>query len=199
MQCPYCEATDDSRVIDTTRDNQGIRRRRECKVCGRRFNTWEKVTNVTPMLVKGNGEREAFDRDKLIRGIHIACAKRPIPAAGITGLVDQIETYLQQLNKDEVSSRIVGDMVVEGLKELDPIAYIRYAIVYLGLNNLTSVRDMLDSLLADQASAAKPQAKAPVQHHPYEPDHDAATGPDGSSQDEETIDPGTSSPDDPSS
>lgn len=153
MKCPYCDADNQSRVIDTTRDLQdGIRRRRECELCGRRFSTYEKVLRATPLLIKGNGAREAFDRDKLVRGIQISCAKRPIPAAGINALVDRIETHLQNMGRDEVSSRIVGDMVIEGLKELDPIAYIRYAIVYLGLDNLTSVRDMLDSLLGDQNS-----------------------------------------------
>ena len=156
MRCPFCDSDNESHVIDTTRDAQGgIRRRRECKGCGRRFSTYERVLHATPLLIKSNGEREAFDRDKLIRGIQISCAKRPIPASGINALVDRIETHLQQLGRDEVSSRVVGDMVIAGLKELDPIAYIRYAIVYLGLDNLTSVRDMLNILLADQNAGAK--------------------------------------------
>jgi transcriptional repressor NrdR len=153
MKCPYCDADNQSHVVDTTRDAQGgIRRRRECKVCGRRFSTYEQVLRAMPLLVKGNGDREAFDREKLIRGIQTACAKRPIPAAGINALVDRIETHLQQLGRDEVSSRVVGDMVIEGMKELDPIAYIRYAIVYLGLDSVASVRDLLDSLLAEQST-----------------------------------------------
>jgi transcriptional repressor NrdR len=153
MNCPYCTTEQESRVVDTTRDKHGgIRRRRECKACGRRFSTYERVLDGMPLLVKGNGEREAFDRDKLIRGIRIACAKRPIPASGITDLVDRIETHLQHLGREEVSSRVVGDMVIEGLKELDPIAYIRYAIVYLRLDNLVGVRDMIDGLLGEQQS-----------------------------------------------
>ncbi len=165
MKCPYCDADNESFVIDTTRDAQdGIRRRRECKVCGRRFSTYERVLREMPMLIKGNGAREAFDRDKLIRGIQIACAKRPIPAAGIHLLADQIEKYLQTLGRDEVSSRVVGDMVVEGLKSLDPIAYIRYAIVYLGLDNLTGVRDMIDGLLAEQNTL--PGARLPAKPAP---------------------------------
>lgn len=153
MKCPYCEAGNKSRVIDTTRDAQGgIRRRRECKKCGRRFSTYERVLRSTPLLIKNNGDREAFDREKLIRGIQISCAKRPIQAAEIKALVDRIETHLQQLGRDEVSSRVVGDMVIEGLKALDPIAYIRYAIVYLGLDSLTSVRDIIDGLLGEQGS-----------------------------------------------
>ncbi|MEB2288962.1 MAG: transcriptional regulator NrdR [Anaerolineae bacterium] len=154
MKCPYCEADNKSRVIDTTRDAQGgIRRRRECKKCGRRFSTYERVLRSTPLLIKSSGDREAFDREKLIRGIQISCAKRPIQAAEIKALVDRIETHLQQLGRDEVSSRVVGDMVIEGLKMLDPIAYIRYAIVYLGLDSLASVRDIIDGLLGEQGTA----------------------------------------------
>lgn len=151
MKCPYCDADNASSVIDTTRDLQdGIRRRRECQVCGRRFSTYERVLRSTPLLIKGNGDREAFDREKLIRGIRLSCGKRPIPAAAINDLVDQIETHLQSMGRDEVSSRVVGDMVIEGLKALDPIAYIRYAIVYLGLDSLTSVQDLLGSLLGER-------------------------------------------------
>lgn len=191
MECPYCGADNKSRVVDTTRDSQGgIRRRRECKVCSRRFSSYERVLRATPLLIKGSGDREAFDREKLMRGIQIACAKRPISATGITSLADRIETHLQQLGKDEVSSRVVGDMVIEGLKELDPIAYIRYAIVYLGLDNLTSIRDMVDSLLGEQSarSGAKPPGPA------------AASGPPQGSQDAdsgavpEPAAPGVTSP-----
>jgi transcriptional repressor NrdR len=154
MNCPYCGSADETRVVDTTHDKQGgIRRRRLCKSCDRRFSTYERVVDATPLLVKGDGEREPFDRDKLIRGIRIACGKRPIPAGGINDLVDRIEVHLQQSGQDEVSSRVVGDMVIEGLKALDPIAYIRYAIVYLGLDNLAGVRDMIDGLLGDQSTA----------------------------------------------
>ena len=156
MKCPYCSAANKSRVVDTTRDAQGgIRRRRECKVCGRRFSTYEKVLRATPLLIKSNGDREAFDREKLIRGIQISCAKRPISAADINSLVDRIETHLQHLGRDEVSSRVVGDMVIEGLKVIDPIAYIRYAIVYLELDSLTSLRGMIEGLLADEGSSAR--------------------------------------------
>ncbi len=165
MKCPHCDADNQSRVIDTTRDDRdGIRRRRECLVCGKRFSSYEKVLRATPLLIKSNGEREAFDREKLIRGMQIACAKRPIPASGVTALADRIETYLQNLGKEEVSSRVVGDMVIDGLKELDPIAYIRYAIVYLGLDSLDSIRLMLDNLLGntpDKAGTATERGSEP--------------------------------------
>ncbi|MCD4684887.1 MAG: transcriptional regulator NrdR [Anaerolineae bacterium] len=161
MKCPYCSAANKSRVVDTTRDAQGgIRRRRECKACQRRFSTYEKVLHTTPLLIKGNGAREAFDREKLIRGIQLSCAKRPISAAAINALVNRIETHLQHLGRDEVSSRIVGDMVINTLKEIDPIAYIRYAIVYLGLDSLTSVRDMIDGM--QEPTPASKRASKPA-------------------------------------
>jgi len=149
MQCPYCGG-DQLKVLDTTDIKNGIRRRRECQLCGERFTTYERSLATTPVLIKENGNREEFDREKLKRGIWNACAKRPIPAAEIDKLAMRIEAYLQSLGRSEVSSRVVGDMVIEGLKNLDPIAYIRYAIVYLGLDNLLSVRSEIDKLLAEQ-------------------------------------------------
>jgi len=159
MQCPYCGGTK-LKVLDTTDIKNGIRRRRECQVCGERFTTYERALAVTPVLIKENGNREEFDREKLKRGIWNACAKRPIPAAEIDKLAMRVEAYLQSLGRSEVSSRVVGDMVIDGLKNLDPIAYIRYAIVYLGLDNLLSVRSEIDKLLAEQQAIANgtPQA-----------------------------------------
>lgn len=147
MRCPYCK-TDHSRVIDTSHDSRGgIRRRRECESCGQRFSTYERPILATPLLIKQDGTREEFDREKLMRGIRIACAKRPVSAADIERLVGEIESALQSMGRAEVSSRVVGDMVIAGLKELDQIAYIRYAIVYLGLDDLQSVRREIDRLL----------------------------------------------------
>jgi transcriptional repressor NrdR len=99
------------------------------------------------MIVKQDGTREEFDREKLIRGIRIACAKRPVSATEIERLVGEIEATLQAMGRAEVSSRVVGDMVIAGLKELDQIAYIRYAIVYLGLDDLHAIRKEIDRLL----------------------------------------------------
>ncbi len=147
MRCPYCQH-DNSKVLDTTHDSQGgIRRRRECLDCGQRFSTYERAILATPLLIKQDGAREEFDRDKLARGLRIACVKRPVSAADIERLIGQVETSLQKMGKAEVSSRIVGDLVISGLKELDQIAYIRYAIVYLGLDDLHSLRNEIDRLL----------------------------------------------------
>lgn len=147
MRCPYCQHLD-SKVLDTSHDSHGaIRRRRECFKCGQRFSTYERPILATPLIYKQDGMREEFDREKLARGIRISCAKRPVSAADIERLIGQVESQLQKLGKAEVSSRIVGDMVIDGLKELDQIAYIRYAIVYLGLDDLLSIRKEIDHLL----------------------------------------------------
>jgi len=147
MRCPYCQ-DDDSRVVDTSHDARGgIRRRRECNNCSQRFSTYERAILANPLLVKQDGTREEFDRDKLLAGIRISCAKRPVSAAEIERLVGEIESALQAMGRAEVSSRVVGDMVIAGLKELDQVAYIRFAIVYLGLDDLRSIRDEIDHLL----------------------------------------------------
>lgn len=149
MRCPYCQ-NDDSKVVDTTHDGHGgIRRRRECLSCGQRFSSYERPVLATPLIVKQDGTREEFDREKMERGIRIACAKRPVSAADIERLVGQIETELQQMGKPEISSRVVGDLVIKGLKEMDQIAYIRYAIVYLRLDDLHALRDEIDHLLLE--------------------------------------------------
>lgn len=147
MRCPYCQ-NENTRVLDTTHDQRGgVRRRRECEKCHQRFSTYERPILTTPLVVKKDGTREEFDREKLMRGIRIACAKRPVPAAEIERLVGKIESALQQMGRAEVASRVIGDMVIAGLKELDQIAYIRYAIVYLNLNDLHAIRKEIDRLL----------------------------------------------------
>ncbi len=147
MLCPYCQHYK-SKVIDTTHDSHGgIRRRRECEKCGQRFSTYERAILATPLLIKQDGTREEFDREKLARGIRISCAKRPVSAADIERMIGQVESALQKMSKAEVPSRIVGDLVIAALKELDHIAYIRYAIVYLGLDDLHALRSEIDRLL----------------------------------------------------
>ena len=134
MRCPYCQYHD-SKVLDTSHDSHGgIRRRRECFQCRQRFSTYERPILATPLIVKQDG-------------IRISCAKRPVSAADIERLIGQVESQLQKLGKAEVSSRVVGDIVIDGLKEMDQIAYIRYAIVYLGLDDLLSIRKEIDHLL----------------------------------------------------
>lgn len=147
MHCPFCNEQR-SRVVDTSHDSRGgIRRRRECEHCGQRYSTYERPILATPLIVKLDGTRERFDQDKLIHGIRIACAKRPVPAEDIDRLAGEIESKLQAMGKAEVSSRVVGDLVIEGLKKLDQVAYIRFASVYLGLDDLQAIRNEIDRLL----------------------------------------------------
>jgi transcriptional repressor NrdR len=153
MKCPYC-GNEKTRVIDTSHDTRGgIRRRRVCLNCDQRFSTYERAVMATPMLVKRDGTREEFSRDKLMRGIRVACAKRPVAAADIEHMVGEIEAELQQMGKAEVSSRLVGDRVIRQLKKMDEVAYIRYAIVYLRLDDLESIRSEIDELLVGEGTA----------------------------------------------
>jgi transcriptional repressor NrdR len=147
MNCPYCDGRK-TRVIDTSRDTRGVRRRRECLTCGQRFNTVERAILTTPLVVKGDGRREEFDRDKVLTGIRVACAKRPVAAEAIEGLVDRVEAKLRSVGKAEVNAKTIGDIVIEELKELDRVAYIRFAIVYLGLDDLEAVRSEIDRLMS---------------------------------------------------
>lgn len=147
MRCPNCHHSE-SKVIDTSHDlHGGTRRRRECEQCHQRFSTYERVINTTPLLVKQDGSREEFDREKLARGVRVACAKRKVSAADIERLVGSVETDLRQMGKPEINSRVIGELVLAGLKEIDQVAYLRYASVYLNLKDLRSIRNEIDRLL----------------------------------------------------
>jgi transcriptional repressor NrdR len=145
MKCPHC-SFDQSRVIDTRESGDGIRRRRLCGRCGERFTTYEQVSTAV-QLVKSDGRREPFDRTKLLNGIRMACAKRPIAMADLEGIADQIEEYVHGTGKAEIPSKVVGNMVLERLKTIDPVAYIRFATVYLDLPDLEAVRAEIDRLM----------------------------------------------------
>lgn len=148
MQCPYC-GEGDSRVVDTRATGDGIRRRRECQACRKRFTTYEQISEAL-LIVKRDGRREPFDRFKLLQGIRIACAKRPIAQADIERIVTQIEEYLFSLGRAEVRSEVIGQMVLEKLKELDPLAYIRFAIVYMEMEDVQALQRELDRLRAER-------------------------------------------------
>ena len=151
MRCPYCHY-EKTHVIDTSHDRRGgTRRRRVCAACGQRYTSYERPILATPLLIKKDGSREEFSREKLLGGIRVACAKRPISAADIERMAGEIEAELQRMGQEEVKSRIVGDLVIGKLKELDLVAYVRYAIVYLRLDDLTAIRGEIDRLLTEQA------------------------------------------------
>ena len=131
MRCPFC-AHEDSQVKDSrpTEDGAAIRRRRQCEACGARFTTFERIQLRDLVVVKNRDRREPFDREKLIRSVSIACRKRPIQAAQIDQLVSGIQRQLETQGESDVPSQRIGEMVMEGLKGLDPVAYIRFASVY---------------------------------------------------------------------
>ncbi len=146
MPCPFCGA-EDSRVIDTRQVGGAVRRRRECQSCHRRFTTYERVARASVMVVKRDGRREEFDRQKLYEGIRRACAKRPVSTEAMEQLVDQIENRLCGLGQSEVPSRAIGEMVVERLRELDGVAYVRFASVYRSFTDLEDLKREVDGLL----------------------------------------------------
>ena len=149
MKCPYC-GNARTRVIDTTRNARGVRRRRVCKACEQRFSTVERAILTTPLVVKRDDRREEFNHEKLLSGLRTACARRPVSAGDLERLVDRVENHIRQMGKTEIPSRVIGDLTIEELKTLDQVSYIRYAIVYLGLDDLEAVRAEIDRLLGER-------------------------------------------------
>ncbi|HEY78901.1 MAG TPA: transcriptional repressor NrdR [Dehalococcoidia bacterium] len=147
MKCPYC-SFDDSRVIDSRDVDDGVRRRRQCLGCGTRFTTYERVQPASLFVIKKDGRREEFNRDKLLVGIRKACEKRPLPMGSIDKLVDDIEAELYNMGKAEIAGAVIGDMVMERLKALDHVAYIRFASVYRDFTDITMLKLAVDSLVS---------------------------------------------------
>lgn len=149
MKCPYCHHPE-SKVLDSrpTDDGASIRRRRECQHCTRRFTTYEKVEEVPLMVVKKDGRREAFDRNKILAGLLKACEKRPVPVATLERAVDEIERDLRNTLDREIPTEAIGEMVMEKLRGIDEVAYVRFASVYRQFKDLNKFREELERLLA---------------------------------------------------
>jgi transcriptional repressor NrdR len=148
MRCPTCKS-EDLRVLETRDLDEAIRRRRECAVCGRRFTTFERIDVLRLYVLKRDGRREPYDRLKVLRGVRIACEKRPVSLEAIERLGDAVERDLIAAGEAEVPSTRVGDLVLQRLLELDPIAYIRFASVYREMKTLEAIRREVDLLLGD--------------------------------------------------
>ena len=148
MRCPFCGQEKD-RVVDsrTSQNGRSVRRRRECESCKKRFTTYEYVEDVSLTIIKNDDRREPFDRQKLQRGIELACNKRPVSPKKIASIVDEIEEKLQNLSKSEITSKDVGKEVMRRLKELDEVAYVRFASVYHKFKDINEFMDELKGLL----------------------------------------------------
>lgn len=151
MKCPYCEYIE-SKVIDSrpTEEGNSIRRRRECLSCEKRFTTYEKVETLPIMVIKKDGSRQQFDRNKVLNGLLRACEKRPVPLEALEKTVNDIELKLSNSLEREVTSRVVGEMVMEHLKSLDQVAYVRFASVYREFKDIHTFMDELGKLLMDK-------------------------------------------------
>ena len=148
MKCPFCGSSDD-RVVDSRESREGevIRRRRECVSCGRRFTSYETIEEIPYMVVKNDGRREAFDRKKLRAGLVKACEKRPVAPARLDAIVDEIETRLHEIEERELPTAQIGALVMERLRELDKVAYVRFASVYRKFEDVDEFLHELKSLI----------------------------------------------------
>ena len=148
MRCPFC-SSDNTRVIDSrpADDNTSIRRRRMCDECGKRFTTYEKVETMPLIVIKKDNNREQYNRAKIEDGVLRACHKRPVSAAQITKLIDDVETEIFSLEEKEVSSDRIGEAVMDKIKDLDPVAYVRFASVYREFKDVDTFMNELKKMI----------------------------------------------------
>ena len=151
MRCPFCKA-EDSRVIDSRSADEGnsIRRRRECSACGKRFTTYETVEKSPLMVIKRDGRRVVFDRDKMLKGLIRSCDKRDIPVEKIVAFIDEIERDIRNTSGREITSQKIGELVMEKLKTFDEVAYIRFASVYRKFADIGEFRNELEGLMREK-------------------------------------------------
>lgn len=148
MRCPFCHYLD-TKVLDSrpTEDGQAIRRRRECLECHRRFTSYERVEEIPVWVVKKDGRREAFDRAKILRGLLTACEKRPISLEALEDTVDRVERNVRDAASGEIATRSIGELVMQELRELDEVAYVRFASVYRQFTDLEGFRQELERMI----------------------------------------------------
>lgn len=155
MKCPFCKGLD-NKVIDSrlSKDGDVIRRRRQCSVCNRRFTTYERVEEILPLVIKKNGSREPFDRNKIMAGLKKACEKRPISIEVIEEVTGRIERHFQELGEKEIASSDIGEMVMDALYQLDDVAYVRFASVYRQFKDISQFIEEVRELLQDSRRKA---------------------------------------------
>ena len=151
MKCPFCDDLED-KVVDSRMAKEGelIRRRRECLSCKRRYTTYERIEESLPMVVKKDGRREPYDRAKILSGLKKACEKRPISVATIEAVTDRIEKRLQEMGETEIPSRTIGEEIMKELHNLDQVAYVRFASVYLEFKDIDQFMDELKTLARER-------------------------------------------------
>ena len=161
MRCPFCAAAD-TRVMDSRDSTEGtiIRRRRECETCKRRFTTYERVEELNPLVVKKDGRREGFDREKLLSGLKKACEKRPVSVDQLEALITGIERKLQETGDKEVSSAAIGELVMAQLPKLDEVAYVRFASVYRSFRDIAEFMTELKEILEGQSRQVPGRSKS---------------------------------------
>lgn len=154
MKCPYCGYAE-SKVIDSRPADEGstIRRRRECLMCAKRFTTYEKIERMPLVVIKRDGSRQTFDRAKLVNGMVRACEKRPVPLSQLEAIADSVEAELQNALEREITTTEIGEMVMKRLKDLDEVAYVRFASVYRQFKDLNTFMEELTKLLGDKQEA----------------------------------------------
>jgi len=177
VKCPYCGATD-SRVVDSRGLEEEVRRRRVCTTCGARFTTSERIQSHPLYVVKKDGRREEYDREKLASGIRKACQKRPLTAGAVEKLISTIEDRIHSLGRAEVNSTTVGDLVMQGLERLDHIAYIRFASVYREFTDIGELREAMESLTPTVEPADYSTQDSPD----HSPSHQGAHNTNGETQ-----------------
>ena len=151
MKCPFCDY-DESKVVDSRPVEEGtmIRRRRECIRCAKRFTTYERIENIPLIVVKMGGQRVPFDKNKILNGMIKACEKRPVPIDNIQRVVDLMEKELYQVEDKEVESSYIGERVMDALKDIDQVAYVRFASVYREFKDVESFMDELNRLMSER-------------------------------------------------
>jgi transcriptional repressor NrdR len=152
MKCPFCAHLED-KVVDSREARTGdlVRRRRECLKCGRRFTTYERIDEIPYMVIKKDGRREKFDRQKILQGLLKACEKRPVPVGKLEAIVDEAEAFVSETSERERTTSEIGELLMSHLKKLDKVAYVRFASVYLDFKDVKEFMDELKGLLKDRA------------------------------------------------
>jgi transcriptional repressor NrdR len=168
VRCPFCAADDKDSVIETrsSKDGREIRRRRQCGGCERRFTTYERIEESMPVVIKADGRREPFDRNKIEHGIHAAVAKRPVSRDQVSALALEVEREIGELALTEIPARDVGERVLPKLKALDRVAYVRYASIYRDFRDIDGFEKELEAMRAEDTGEGSPLADSTDEHPP---------------------------------